>query len=99
MFFPVLMFQSVGGSLSGHTALRSGVRPHIGQSAARAIAGMPAITSAPHRTAARETARKPRINEIRFAFFLMNSLAELLRIVRGHDDVVVVDFQVVGEAP
>jgi len=30
--FPVLMSQSVGGSLSGHTALRSGVRPHIGQS-------------------------------------------------------------------
>src|SRR5437899_2668176 len=99
MFLPVFTSQSIGGFFSWHTAFRRGVRAHMGQSAASAVVATPRAIA----TEATPAINQPMRLDFRSRMILMlmsqSLCCKLLRAVGGHDDVVVIDFQVIGEAP
>src|SRR4051812_5819320 len=86
MFLPLETSHSVGAFFSGLTMLRWGVRPHMGQSSARAIAGR---QSAKPQAADRRALRFRR--RLGVGRWVLLRIGVSLVLVVGDDQVVVID--------
>src|ERR1035437_5249127 len=89
MLVPFSTYQDRGGFFSSEVIRRSGVRPHMGLSSARAA----------WKERARQQSIAPRMTEVRIEFIIVSlnqKKCGLPSFVRGHADVVVEDVALGG---